>query len=88
MTIDASPAAPAAPNPAPAPVMSNPLTWLADFIGSANVQKILGIAQVYIAGSTAAEGKTLGAHITGMTLGGAFTLGVHVVDAVRAKIGR
>ena len=92
LTIDTSPFIPPAPAataaPAPAIVVSNPLTWLVDFIGSANVQKVLGMLQVYIGGATAAEGKTLGAHITGMTIGSAFTLGVHLVDALRAKIGR
>lgn len=67
--------------------MSNPLTWLVDFLGSANVQKALGLAGSAIAGMTAADGKDLGVKITGMTIGGAFALGVHIVDAIRAKIG-
>jgi hypothetical protein len=74
------------PVPAPAAVVSNPLTWLVDFIGSANVQKALGLTMTAISGATAADGKDLGLKITGMTLGGAFTLGVHIVDAIRARI--
>lgn len=74
--------------PPPAPVVSNPLTWLFDFIGSANVQKALGLSGSAIAALTAADGKSIAVKISGMSLGAAFALGVHVVDAARAKIGR
>ena len=74
--------------PAPPAVVSNPLTWLTDFIGSANVQKTLAGAQVALAGLTSTEGKSLGAHISGMTIGGVYGLAVHLIDALRAKIGR
>ena len=40
------------------------------------------------ASSARAEGKSLTAHIAGMTVGGVFTLAIHAIDAVRAKIGR
>lgn len=80
--------APVVVPPPPTTVISNPLTWLVDFIGSANVQKALGLAMTGISATTAANGKDLGMKITGMTLGGAFTLGVHLIDAFRAKIGR
>jgi len=75
------------PVPQP-PQVPNPLTWLTDFIGSANVQKALGLAMTGLSGATAANGKDLGMKLGGMTIGAAFTLGVHIVDAVRAKIGR
>ncbi len=74
-----------APAPAPTAVVSNPLTWLTDFIGSANVQKVFGMLQVFAAGATNLEGKSLGQKISGMTLGGVFTLGIHFMDWLRTK---
>lgn len=78
----------------PAPTVSpvaepNPLAnAITSFLGSANVQKVLGLIQVGVAGGTNAEGKSLGMHISNMTIGALFTLGVHYVDYLRAKIGR
>jgi hypothetical protein len=67
-------------------VTSNPFTWLADFIGSANVQKTLAGVQVALSGVTGTEGKSLGAHIAGMTVGGVYGLAVHYIDYLRTKI--
>jgi hypothetical protein len=73
----------------PAVAEANPLAnALTSFIGSANVQKTLAGLQVAIAGLTSAEGHSIGAKITGMTLGGAYGVAVHIVDYLRAKIGR
>lgn len=64
----------------------NPLKALVDFIGSANVQKALAGVQIGISGATGAEGKTLGAHIAGMSIGAGYGIAVHTIDAVRAWI--
>ena len=77
------------PAVAPTAKSTNPLeNAVTQFLGSANVQKILGLVQVGVAGTTNAEGKSLGMHISNMTIGAAFTLGVHYFDYLRAKIGR
>ena len=68
--------------------LTSALTAFTDFLGSANVQKILGMVQTGIAGATSAEGKSFAMHLSGMTVGGVFTLGVHVVDAIRAWIAK
>ena len=52
------------------------------------MQKVLGHLQTATAGLTSAEGKTLSAHLAGMSIGAAYSLGVHYFDALRAKIGR
>lgn len=78
----------------PAPVTSpvaepNPLAnAITSYLGSANVQKVLGLIQVGVAATTNAEGKTLGMHVANITLGAAFTVAVHWIDYLRAKIGR
>ena len=64
----------------------NPIKALVDFLGSANVQKALAGAQVGISGVTGAEGKSLGAHIAGMSIGAGYGIAVHAIDAVRAWI--
>ena len=66
----------------------NPFTALSNFIGSANVQKTLASLQVGIGGLTSAEGKTLGTHITAMSVGAVYGLAVHWFDYLRAKIGK
>lgn len=78
------------PAPTASPVAEpNPLAnAITSFIGSANVQKTLGLLYAGIGGLTAAEGKSLGVHIANLSIGSAFTLGVHFVDYLRAKIGR
>jgi hypothetical protein len=78
------------PSPSTSPVAEpNPLAnAITSFLGSANVQKVLGLVQVGVAASTNAEGKSLGMHVSNITLGAAFTLGVHWFDYLRAKIGR
>lgn len=78
------------PSPTPGPVAEpNPLAnALTSFIGSANLQKTLGVLQVGIAGLTGTEGTSTAQRIAGMSIGGAFALGVHWFDYLRAKIGR
>ena len=77
----------AVPTP-PKVVVANPLTWLVDFIGSANVQKTLGGLQVATAGLTGAEGQTFAMKLAGMSVGAAYGLAVHYFDYLRAKLGR
>jgi len=67
------------------PSASNPITRFVDFLGSANVQKNLGLAQVIIAAATNLEGTNLWQHISGMTVGAVFALGVHYFDYLRTK---
>lgn len=64
----------------------NPIAPIVDWLGSANVQKLLGLAQVGIAGLTDGEAKTIWPKIAAMSIGGVFTIAVHAIDAVRAKI--
>lgn len=75
---------PSTTNP-PANPLSSVLNAVTAFLGSADVQKILGLT---LSGDAALEWKSLSMKLTGMTVGGAFTLAIHVVDAIRAKIGR
>lgn len=70
----------------PTGFVPNPLTWLTDFIGSANVQKVLAGIQVGVAGLTGTEGKSLGVKVAGMSIGAAYGIAVHWIDAVRARI--
>lgn len=58
---------------------------ITDLLGSANVQKAIGLV---FAGDAGLEWRTLRAKIAGLTVGGLFTLGIHALDAYRAKIGR
>lgn len=78
------------PSPTTSPVAEpNPLAnVITSFLGSANAQKVLAALQVAAAGVTNLEGKSLGAHISGMTLGGAYGIAVHYIDYLRAKLGR
>jgi hypothetical protein len=72
------------PTPASAPtaVVSNPLTWLVDFIGSANAQKAIG----YIGGPVlAVDFKTWAAKLAAVGAGGVFALGIHFMDWLRTK---
>ena len=66
----------------------DPFSWITDFLGKANVQKVLAGAQVATAGLTGTEGKSLGMHISGMTIGAAYGIAVHYIDYLRAKVGR
>lgn len=61
---------------------------LAGFLGSANVQKLLGLAQSAIAETTSAEGHTALLHLGGGIIGAAYALGVHFVDYLRSKTAR
>lgn len=76
--------------PTPPPVAEpNPLAnALTAFIGSANFQKSIAGLQVGIAALTKAESTNIWARIGFAALGGAYGLGVHYVDYLRAKIGR
>lgn len=71
----------------PNSTVPNPLNWLFEFLGSANVQKIAGLA----------GGPAVAAYATGLPdwargflviAGPTFAAFVHSVDAYRAKIGR
>jgi hypothetical protein len=62
--------------------LANPVTA---FLGSANVQKLIGLAG---GGALSADVKTFWAKLASLSVGAAFALGVHYVDYLRAKIGR
>jgi hypothetical protein len=60
-------------------------TSFVDFLGSANVQKVIGLA----GGATlSTDVHTFWAKLSTISVGAAFALAVHGFDAVRAKIGR
>ena len=77
----AAPVAAATASPIP-----NPLTVVLDWLGSANVQKALGVAQVVLSATGTEHLQSIGGKISGMTVGGVFALGVHVVAWLRAKV--
>ena len=59
---------------------------LTAWLGSANVQKIIGLVQAGVAATTGAEGKSLSSHVAMTTIGTAYAAFIHIIDAARAKI--
>jgi hypothetical protein len=59
------------------------LTQLFDFLGSANVQKVIGLAG---GPALATDFKTWTAKLATVGVGGAFTAFIHWIDKERAKI--
>ena len=69
--------------PVTLPNIGNPLNWVTEFLGSANVQKLIGL----IGGPVlATDFKTWGAKLAAIGAGGGFAVAIHVVDWLRAKV--
>lgn len=70
-------------NPTPVTGASSLATAITEFIGSANVQKIIGLVGGPV---LATDFKTWGAKLAAIGAGGAFALAVHFVDYLRATV--
>ena len=73
------------PGPDPVGPFAKAIDAVTAFVGSANGQKIIGLAG---GAGLATDVKTWTAKLAFIGTGGAFALAVHYVDYLRAKIGR